>query len=153
MALVRNDVSKEYIFLRSVLQLLVIDNVIIDLLSLSTLIMEAICSSEMAVLRTAALIHIPEDVAFFRVTAVKTLNLTTLIFITHKVVFLGPSFTSLGDRVPIFTSSGNRVTQMCLLLVTSYNSDILTSLNVGVTSHAGALYYTGFTASGGKVMN
>jgi hypothetical protein len=59
-ALIKTSVS-EYLFHRSVLQLLVTANVITISLIVSTLMMEAICSFETSVLTRATRRHIEED--------------------------------------------------------------------------------------------
>jgi hypothetical protein len=56
-----HDQDGELIFLRSVLQLLVNDNIISRSLIIHTLMMEAIRPSEASVLPTAAQRHVPED--------------------------------------------------------------------------------------------
>jgi hypothetical protein len=72
-ALIRNNVSEERIaciirvesitlvFLRSVLQLLVIANIVPSALILSTLMMQAILSSETCALTGGTRYHVPED--------------------------------------------------------------------------------------------
>jgi hypothetical protein len=78
-ALVRTDVSEEYtasiVFLRSVLRLLVTSNVLPSSLIISTLMKEAICSTQTSILTSPTRHHIPEG-DNFTVTAVKTSNLT-----------------------------------------------------------------------------